>query len=123
MPDIIEEASTGRASCRACREKIGKGELRFGERAPSAYGEGEQTSWFHLGCAAERRPEKLLGALQDFTAEVPNRAELEAIATDGAQNPKLASVVRVEHSPTGRATCQECHEKIAKDELRVGVER
>jgi hypothetical protein len=123
MADVIEPAATGRAACRGCREKILKGELRFGERAPSAFGEGEQTLWFHVACAAERRPHKLADALREYPGEIPDRAALESVVTDGLSNPKLAEVARVERSPTGRATCQECHEKIGKDELRVAIEK
>src|SRR5688572_25663976 len=104
MADVIEAAATGRAACRGCREKIAKGELRFGERAPSSFGEGEQTSWFHIACAAERRPNKLAPALEQYAGEVPGRAEIEAIVANGVSNPNLAEVARVERSPTGRAT-------------------
>ncbi len=123
MPDSIEEASTGRAKCRACREKIEKGSLRFGESVPNAFGEGDATHWFHLLCAAERRPEKLEAALKSHVGEVPDREQIERIAAEGAKNPKLAEVRRAERSPTGRAGCQHCHEKIPKDELRVAFER
>lgn len=123
MPDVIEPASSARSKCRACREKIEKGVLRFGESVPNAFGEGDATHWFHLPCAAERRPEKLGAALEGYEGEVPERAALTQIVKDGAANPKLADVRRAEHAPTGRASCQQCHEKIAKDELRVAFER
>ncbi len=123
MSDVLEAASTGRASCRYCREKIEKGELRFGERVPSAYGEGEQTQWYHLRCAAERHPEKLEVVLGEFTGEVPDRERLEAAIENGKQNPKLASVQRMDRAPTGRAHCQQCHEAIEKGSLRVAVDR
>jgi hypothetical protein len=123
MADTIEEASTGRASCRFCKEKIEKGALRFGERVPSAFGEGEQTLWYHLLCAAERHAEKLSPALAEYAGEVPDRATLESIVANGLQNPKLASVQKVDHAPTARAKCQHCHEAIAKGDLRVGVDR
>ena len=123
MADTIEEASTGRASCRFCKEKIEKGALRFGERVPSAFGEGEQTLWYHLLCAAERHAEKLSPALAEFSGEIPDRAKLESIVENGLQNPKLASVQKVDHAPTARAKCQHCHEAIAKGDLRVGVDR
>jgi hypothetical protein len=123
MPDVIEAASTARSKCRACREKIEKGVLRFGESVPNAFGEGDATHWFHLPCAAERRPEKLAVALETHEGEVPDRESLLQIAKDGAQNPKLADVRRAEHAPTGRASCQQCHEKIPKDALRVAFER
>ena len=123
MADTIEEASTGRASCRFCKEKIEKGVLRFGERVPSAFGEGEQTLWYHLPCAAERHAEKLAPVLTAYTGDVPDRAKLESVVENGLQNPKLASVQKVDHAPTGRAKCQQCHEAIAKGDLRVGVDR
>jgi hypothetical protein len=123
MPDTIEPAATGRSKCRACNQPIEKGALRFGERVPNAFGEGEATQWFHVACAAERRPDKLLPALQASGETVADRASLEAIAAEGANNPKLAMVRRAERAPTGRASCQECRDKIAKDALRVAFER
>jgi hypothetical protein len=48
VPHVIEPASSGRAKCRGCDRPIAKGELRFGERQPNAFGEGEMTLWFHL---------------------------------------------------------------------------
>jgi hypothetical protein len=123
MSDTIEAAPTGRASCRRCREKIEKGELRFGERIPSAYGEGEQTLWYHLRCAAERLPAKLEVALAAHDGDVPGREELFTVIEGGKQNEKLAAVQKVDHAPTARAHCQHCHEAIPKGELRVGVDR
>jgi ferredoxin len=123
MSDVIEPASSARSKCRACREKIEKGELRFGESVPNAFGEGDATHWFHVRCAAERRPEKLAAALESYEGDVPDREALTQVVKDAAANPKLADVRRAEHAPSGRASCQKCHEKIAKDELRVAFER
>src|SRR5258708_6204949 len=39
MPSVIEAASSGRAKCRVCGQAILKGQLRFGEALPNAYGE------------------------------------------------------------------------------------
>lgn len=55
MAHVIEHASSGRAKCHGCDTRIDKGELRFGERRPNAFGEGEMTLWFHLPCAAYKR--------------------------------------------------------------------
>jgi len=123
MSDTIEAASTGRASCRRCREKIEKGQLRFGERVPSTFGEGEQTLWYHLPCAAERLPAKLDAALAGFDGEVPEREALVSVIENGKENEKLALVQKVDRAPTARAHCQQCHEAIPKGELRVGVDR
>ncbi len=70
-----------------------------------------------------KRPQKLEPALQSFPADVPDRARLEAIVREGIDNPKLWAILRAERAASGRATCQECHEKIAKDELRIAFER
>lgn len=122
MSDVIEPAASGRAKCRRCREKIDKGALRFGERVPNAFGEGEATLWYHLTCAAEKRPEKLAAALRE-RPDALELGELERVIADGVENPKLSAVQRAEHAPTGRARCQHCREKIDKDALRVAYER
>lgn len=57
MPHTIEPATIGRSKCWGCREPIAKDELRFGERLPNAFGDGEMTIWFHLACAACKGPE------------------------------------------------------------------
>ncbi len=79
---VIERASSGRAKCRACSQAIAKGEERFGEALPNAYGEGESLFWFHLRCAACCRPESLLTALdQGQGPAAPAEAEeLRALA-------------------------------------------
>src|SRR5690606_16278598 len=63
MTHSIEPAKTGRATCRGCNRPIAKDELRFGERVTNVFGDGETTLWFHLRCAAFKRPETFLEAL------------------------------------------------------------
>ena len=48
MGNVIEEAKSGRASCRTCKKAIAKGELRFGEEAPNAFGDTPSMRWHHL---------------------------------------------------------------------------
>src|SRR5947207_3050798 len=67
MPHVMEPATSARATCRGCNQKIAKGELRFGERQPNAFGEGEMTLWFHLACAAYKRPEAFLEVAREST--------------------------------------------------------
>ena len=88
VPHVIEHASSGRAKCRGCGRPIAKGELRFGERQPNAFGEGEMTLWFHVTCAAYARPESFL--------------EIAATAGDapGALIPAVAAISR---NDSGRA--------------------
>jgi hypothetical protein len=121
--DLLEAATTGRAKCRACGQNIEKGALRFGERVPNPYGDGDTTHWFHLYCAAEQHAEKLGAALDAYAGDVPDRELIERVVENGRQNPKLFSVRRAERAPSGRARCQHCHEKIEKDSWRIAFER
>ncbi|MFO0724027.1 MAG: hypothetical protein U1E65_09610 [Myxococcota bacterium] len=123
MPHVIEPAKSGRASCRTCRKPIAKGELRFGEETPNAFAEGEPSFvWHHLECAAKKRPNELKSALDTFSGEIPNRAELEAAMSTAAASGK-PKVPYAEHAPTGRSKCLSCEKEIPKGEIRVAVER
>jgi hypothetical protein len=135
VPHVIEPASSGRAKCRGCDRPIGKGELRFGERQPNAFGEGEMTLWFHLPCAAYARPEPFL----EIAASAGDRqggrecqapqeqrpadaaAALTAAARFGIEHRRLPRIHGAERAPTSRARCRSCKEPIAKDEWRIAL--
>jgi hypothetical protein len=123
MPDRLEEASSGRAKCRACGEKIEKGALRYGEELASGYGEGDAASvfWFHLRCAALRRPQKFAQVMQasEVAAGVADRDQLLAIADEGVAHPKLERVAGAEQASSGRARCRQCQELIPQGAWRV----
>ena len=120
MPgDVIEAAKSGRAGCRGCKEKIGKGELRFGE-VDYAFDPDGSYKWYHLPCAARKLPTKLEEALGEFADEVPDRDALLAAIKEGK---KGTAIPRCEPAPSGRAGCLTCSEKIKKGELRVVIER
>lgn len=120
MPHVIEHAASGRAKCRGCHHKIDKGELRFGERQPNAFGEGEMTSWFHLRCAACMRPGPFLEALAE-SGELPGAEALRAEAESGIRYRRLPRVSGVDRAPTGRARCRSCQELIEKDAWRLAL--
>jgi ribosomal protein L37AE/L43A len=121
MPSVIERASSGRAKCRVCGQAIAKGEARFGEALPSAYGEGESLFWFHLPCAACARPESLLPVLAETTESIAERAPIEALARAGLQQPRLCRIVRAERASSGRAKCRHCRELIAQGAWRISL--
>lgn len=118
VPDSIQPAPTGRAKCRGCSNVIAKGEWRFGETGPNAYGEGEATHWFHLRCAAAMRPDKVLPVIEASAEVSTDREWLLRCSKQGVENPRLARLNRAERASSGRATCRSCRELIAKGDWR-----
>jgi len=121
MPSLIERATTGRAKCRVCGQAIAKGDARFGEALPSAYGEGESMFWFHLSCAACARPESLRPVLVETSEPLPERGELEALTNEGVAQPRLCRLIRAERASSGRAKCRHCREPIAQGAWRLAL--
>ncbi len=125
MPNHLEQARTGRASCRSCKKAIAKDELRLGVEAASAFGDTPSLQWHHLPCAAAKLPVELGDALKAFASEVPDRAALDATMAEAITkgHAKPAGLPYADRAPTGRARCLQCAEPVAKDALRVAVER
>ncbi len=119
MPHVIEPASTSRATCRGCGERIAAGALRFGERLPNPFAEGEMTQWFHLDCAAFKRPEPFLQFLEANDLAFPDRQRLEAEARQGIAHRRLPRVSGAERAPSGRAKCRACHAPIEAGAWRI----
>jgi len=123
MPHVIEPAPSGRASCRGCGGKIPNGSLRFGERLPNPYADegGEMTHWFHLTCAAYRRPEALLETLTAAEAAIADADQLTHQAQLGVTHRRLPRVSTAGRASSGRAACRACKEPIAKDTWRIAL--
>ena len=117
---VFESAPTGRAKCRGCGQAIGRGELRFGERVPNPFAEGETTIWFHPVCAAYKRPEALLQGLEAAPPDgVPDREKLVRAARGNLAHRRLPRIDGAERSPSGQARCRHCHEPIEKGGWRI----
>ena len=99
--------------------KIAALELRFGERLPNPFGEGETTHWFHPECAAFKRPEPFLEALGDAPEPLDDAERLESEARRGLAHRRLPRIDGAQRAPSGRATCRSCREPIAKDVWRI----
>ena len=120
MGHVIEAATSGRAKCRGCGKTIAQGELRFGERLPNPFAEGETTLWFHPLCAAYKRPEPLLEALaQSTTSVLPERESLESAARQSLAHRRLPRIDGAERAPSSQAKCRHCREPIAKGTWRI----
>jgi len=125
MANVIEEAKSGRASCRTCRKPIAKGELRLGVETQTQFSDTPSMQWHHLPCAADKLPAELRAALAEYPGEVPNRAELDAALeqADKKAAAKPAGHPYADHAPTGRAKCMGCGQPIEKATFRIAVER
>jgi poly [ADP-ribose] polymerase len=125
MANVIEEAKSGRASCRTCKKAIAKGELRLGVEQMTQFSDTPSMQWHHILCAATKLPAELKESMATYDGDIPNRDEIdkamaEAIKKGGA---KPGGFPHVDRAPTGRAKCMQCEEAIAKDSWRVAVER
>jgi poly [ADP-ribose] polymerase len=125
MANVIEEAKSGRASCRTCKKTIAKGELRLGTEVKTQFSDTPSMQWHHVLCAASKLPAELKEALAAYDGEVPNRAELDKAMEDAIKKggAKPGGFPYADRAPTGRAKCMQCGEAIAKDSFRVAVER
>lgn len=119
MPHVFEPASSGRAKCRGCNRLIPRGELRFGERLPSPFGEGEMTLWFHPLCAAYKRPEAMLEAIAQASENVPDREALERAAHSNSAHRRLPRIDGAERAPTRQAKCRGCRQPIERGTWRI----
>jgi hypothetical protein len=118
VPHVIEPASSGRAKCRGCDRPIAKDELRFGERLPNAFGEGEMTLWFHVPCAAYTRPEPFLEA-SAVAGVAESAVALQPAARFGLGHRRVPRIHGAERASTSRARCRQCRELIDKGEWRI----
>lgn len=119
MAHLIEPATSARAKCRGCGEPIAAGELRFGESVPNPFAEGDTTHWFHLDCAAFKRPEPFLETLA-ARAEPPEGVDrLREEAKRGLAHHRLPRINGAERSPSGRAQCRSCRVAIEKGAWRI----
>jgi hypothetical protein len=122
MPDRIELASSGRARCRACRRPITKGDERFAEAVPNPVSDGESQHYYHLACAAERRPKGLATLLATLDPPRVDQAELAAAAALATENHRLERLGALERAKSARAACRQCREAIEKDAWRVALQ-
>jgi len=119
MPHLIQPAATARSKCRGCGERIAAGDLRFGESLPNPFADGETTHWFHLDCAAFKRPEPFLETLEARTEPLENADFLTAEARLGIAHRRLPRVSGAERSPSAQAACRSCRSKIVKGVWRI----
>jgi len=117
MTHVFEPAASGRSKCRGCGRALERGEIRFGERLPNPFGDGEMTLWFHPLCAAYKRPEAMLEALAQIV-DVPDREALERTARASVAPDRRRRIDGAERAK-GQANCRHCREPIPKGAWRI----
>jgi cytochrome c553 len=122
LPDRIEIASSGRARCRACKQAIARGAERFAEAVPNPMSDGESQHYYHLTCAAERRPKPFNALLAQLEPARADLAPLAAAAALGVQHHRLERLGQIERAKSARAACRHCHEAIEKGAWRVALQ-
>jgi len=118
MHHVFEPAASGRSKCRGCGRALQRGELRFGERIPNPFADGEATLWFHPLCAAYKRPQAVLDALTESGAALPDREALERAARASLRQRRLPRIDGAERAK-GQATCRQCREPIPRGAWRI----
>lgn len=121
MAHRFEPAPSARAKCRGCGERIAAGELRFGEGLPNPFGDGEMTLWFHLDCAAFKRPEPFLETLEGRSEPLEGQERLASEARQGIVHRRLPRIDGAGRAPTGRAQCRSCRAPIDKGAWRIAL--
>ena len=79
------------------------------------------TLWFHLECAAYKRPEPLLETITDAEVELPRREWFIEQAQLGLDHRRLPRVSGAERASSGRAACRHCREVIPKGGWRIRI--
>ena len=118
MVHVFEPAASGRSKCRGCGRALARGEIRFGERLPNPYADGEMTLWFHPLCAAYKRPEVMLQALAESGDATPNRDALEHAAQASMAKPRFPRIDGAERAK-GQAACRQCRQPILRGDWRI----
>ncbi len=77
------------------------------------------TVWFHPACAAYKRPESLLLALEETPENVPDRERLERVARSSLARHRLPRIDGAEKAPGGQAKCRHCHQPIERASWRI----
>lgn len=124
MPHLLERAATGRAKCRACGAAIAKDTWRIGEAVPNLFADGEGAEsrhWYHPRCAAYRRPEAFLQAVESVDVRLDDHEVLIAAARLGVTHGRLPRVHQAGRASSGRASCRQCRNAIVKDGWRISL--
>ena len=80
------------------------------------------TLWFHPLCAAYKRPQPILDALeQETNAGVVDQDALRRVALASVEHSRIPRIDGAEKSRSGQAKCRHCQEPIEKESWRIRI--
>ncbi|KAK9704903.1 hypothetical protein RND81_07G018900 [Saponaria officinalis] len=134
-PWKAEYAKSARASCRTCKNNIGKEVLRLGKMVQSQQFDGFMPMWHHATCITKKA--KQIKSVDDVEGieslrwedqqKLRKYIEVQGVSSDSsaiAAVPVRASAPEahgIEVSQTSRAMCKSCSQKIIKGEVRISA--
>ena len=127
----VEPAKSSRSTCRECRQKIIKDEIRVGN--PYEFNSPKCDvltgySWFHLKCTPGYIIPEVINSLkvnplEDKVQQKEIMAVLDEMFKDKPskkpQGPKRDDSPFLERAKSSRGKCRKCEEKIEKGAIRV----
>jgi hypothetical protein len=79
------------------------------------------TLWFHPLCAAYKRPQPLLEALDQTAETVADQESVRQAVLSSVTYPHIPRIDGAEKSPSGQAKCRSCHEPIERGSWRIRI--
>ncbi|XP_058823403.1 poly [ADP-ribose] polymerase [Topomyia yanbarensis] len=140
LPYVAEYAKSNRASCKLCKNKIDKEELRLGAMVQSAFHDGKQPQWYHEKCFFQKlrpttegdvahfeglryedqqRVRDKIAALSSVVVAAPSGKGKGKGKKRTAEQGMALKDFGIEYASSGRAMCRGCEIKILKDEPRI----
>ncbi|XP_072940740.1 poly [ADP-ribose] polymerase [Epargyreus clarus] len=140
LPYQAEYAKSGRAACKACKQKIDQGELRIAIMVQSAFYDGKQPNWHHEECLFKKKCPESISEIAHFNKlkhedqkKIKDKiASMSSVVMPEEKGKKKGKGTKrandsnkavgkyvVEYAKSSRSTCKHCDIKICKDEVRV----
>ena len=115
----VEYAKSGRASCRQCKDTIGKDSLRVARLVKSPHFDGTMPQWYHFRCIwkAKRYPSdendiKGMDAIKYEDQEKITAKIAKAGPSDGGSGGGGEGSFLLEYAKSSRSKCKSCGENI-----------
>ena len=131
QPSKIEPAKSSRSTCKECRQKIMKDNIRVGNPYQFNSPKGDVLtgySWFHLECTPSYVIPEVINSLKENPLEDGDQQKeiLSTLNRMFKDKPKRESQGQkkddspfFERAKSSRGKCRKCEEKIEKGEIRV----